>query len=86
VANRLAQNTMMRRLCDDLDIPLLDVTSALQARFEQGENVYFPDDSHINETGHAVVAEALAAFLAEAPLASAPHHRPILVSRRQTAR
>jgi hypothetical protein len=64
-ANRLAQNAMMRRLCDELAIPLLDLTSALQARFEQGENVYFPDDSHINEAGHAVVAQALAAFLAE---------------------
>jgi hypothetical protein len=28
-----------------------------------GENVYFPDESHLNETGHAVVADALAAFL-----------------------
>ena len=62
--NRLAQNRMMRRLCEELGVPLLDVTDALQARFEQGENVYFTDDSHINETGHGVVADALAAFIA----------------------
>jgi lysophospholipase L1-like esterase len=62
--NRLAQNRMMRRLCDELGVPLLDMTEPLQARFEQGENVYFPDDSHINETGHGVVADALATFIA----------------------
>ena len=61
--NRLAQNRMMRRLCGELGVPLLDMTEPLQTRFELGENVYFPDDSHINETGHGVVAEALAAFL-----------------------
>jgi len=25
--------------------------------------VYFPDESHLNETGHAIVAAALASFL-----------------------
>jgi hypothetical protein len=28
-----------------------------------GENVYFPDESHLNEAGHRVVAETLAKFL-----------------------
>jgi lysophospholipase L1-like esterase len=44
-------------------IRCLDTTDALQARVWSGENVYFPDESHLNETGHAVVADALAAFL-----------------------
>jgi hypothetical protein len=61
--NRLAQNRMMRRFCDERGIPLLDTTDALTARFLGGENVYFPDESHLNETGHAVVADALAAYL-----------------------
>jgi lysophospholipase L1-like esterase len=61
--NRLAQNRMMRELCERLQIPFLDTTAALQARLESGENVYFPDESHLNETGEAVVADTLAAFL-----------------------
>ena len=33
-------------------------------QFTQGDNVYFPDESHLNERGQAVVADALAAYLA----------------------
>ena len=62
--NREAQNRLMRRFCDERGIPLLDTTDALTARFRSGENVYFPDESHLNEHGHAVVAGALADFLA----------------------
>ena len=61
--NRLAQNRLMQRFCDERGIPLLDTTEALTARFTAGENVYFPDESHLNERGHAVVADALAAYL-----------------------
>ena len=61
--NRLAQNRLMQRFCDERGIPLLDTTGALTARFTAGENVYFPDESHLNERGHAVVADALAAYL-----------------------
>lgn len=61
--NRLAQNRLMRQFCDERGIALLDTTDALTARFLDGENVYFPDESHLNETGHAVVADALAAYL-----------------------
>ena len=67
--NRLAQNALMRELCEGAGIPFLDTTSALEARLETGENVYFPDESHFNETGQAVVADALAAFLREQGLA-----------------
>ncbi len=61
--NRLAQNHLMREFCAESGIPFLDMTPALAARVAQGENVYFPDESHLNETGEAVVADALAAFL-----------------------
>jgi len=61
--NRLAQNTMMQRLCDESGIRFLDTTEALSIRLRAGENVYFPDESHLNETGHRIVADALAKFL-----------------------
>jgi len=63
--NRLAQNRMMRAFCEANGISLLDATDALQARFLTGANVYFPDESHLNETGHAIVADALAQFLSK---------------------
>jgi len=61
--NRLAQNTLMRRFCEQRGISFLDTTDILTARFLSGENVYFPDESHLNERGHAVVAGALAVHL-----------------------
>lgn len=67
--NRLAQNHMIAELCDRAAIPYLDTTPMLTARLEAGENVYFPDESHFNETGQLVVADALAAFVRERGLA-----------------
>jgi lysophospholipase L1-like esterase len=61
--NRLAQNHLMREFCERAQIPFVDTTDALSARVEAGDNVYFPDESHLNETGQAIVAETLAAFL-----------------------
>lgn len=61
--NRLAQNAMMRDLCESAGIPFLDTTPALQRRVELGDNVYFPDESHLNELGQYLVAETLAGFL-----------------------
>jgi hypothetical protein len=63
LGNRLALNLMMRDFCARAGIAFLDTTSALEARLAEGENVYFPDDSHLNETGEAVVAQTLARFL-----------------------
>jgi lysophospholipase L1-like esterase len=61
--NRLAQNAMMRDLCESAGIPFLDTTPALQRRVELGDNVYCPDESHLNELGQYLVAETLAGFL-----------------------
>jgi lysophospholipase L1-like esterase len=61
--NRLVQNMMLRDLCETAGIRFLDTTPALERRVESGDNVYFPDDSHFNELGHALVAETLAGFL-----------------------
>ena len=63
--NRLAHNTLLERFCEESGIPFLDVTEVLRQRVDAGENMYFPDDSHLNEAGSAVVAERLAAFLEE---------------------
>jgi lysophospholipase L1-like esterase len=63
--NRLTQNAMMRELCESNGIPFLDTTSVLQQHVESGENVYFPDDSHLNESGLDIVAGALAGFLSQ---------------------
>jgi lysophospholipase L1-like esterase len=61
--NRLAQNDLMRRFCQEAGIPFLDLTADLQERVERGETMYFPDDSHLNEAGEAVAATVLADFL-----------------------
>jgi lysophospholipase L1-like esterase len=61
--NRLALNDLMRRFCEESGILFLDTTDSLIARLEAGDNVYFPDDSHLNDVGQAVVAAALADFL-----------------------
>ena len=62
-ANRLAQNRLMRRFCAEAGIPFLDTTDGLEGAVAAGENMYFPDDSHLNEQGEAVVAQLLAEFL-----------------------
>ena len=62
-ANRLAQTTLMQRFCAKAGIAFLDTTPALMARVSAGENVYFPDESHLNEAGEAILADTLAAYL-----------------------
>ena len=66
LANRLAQNQLLTQLCAEAGIPFLDTTPILGARVATGENVYFPDESHLNEAGEALIAESLAAFLQSA--------------------
>ena len=61
--NRLVQNRMLQELCVEAQIPFLDTTDALRARVDAGDNVYFPDESHLNEAGEGVVADVLARFL-----------------------
>ncbi|MDP2320978.1 MAG: hypothetical protein Q8O42_16745 [Acidobacteriota bacterium] len=63
LANRLAQNQMVAQLCAEAGIPFLDTTPALAARAAAGENVYFPDESHLNQAGEALIAEQLAEFI-----------------------
>ena len=62
-ANRLAQNHLVQRFCERAGIPFVDATPVLERRVQSGENMYFPDDSHLNESGESVLAETLAAWL-----------------------
>ena len=62
-ANRLAQNHMMRRFCEQAGIRFVDSTPALERFVQSGENAYFPDESHLNEAGEAVLADTIAALL-----------------------
>ena len=41
----------------------MDVTAALEARVVAGDNMYFPDDAHLNEAGQSIVADTLTAFM-----------------------
>jgi lysophospholipase L1-like esterase len=61
--NRLAQNEMMRGLCEEAGILFLDLTPAIQHQIEQGNSVYFPDDAHWNAAGQERAARELAEFL-----------------------
>jgi len=63
LGNRRAQNALMRNFCLAHGIRFLDATGALEARVRGGDNVYFPDESHLNETGHAIVASTLSSWL-----------------------
>jgi len=62
-ANRLAQNALLREFCGRSGIPFVDASEALDAAMRNGVNVYFPDDSHLNETGQAIVAKTIQTFL-----------------------
>ena len=66
-ANRLATNQLLAEFCASENIPMLDLTDALQEKAESGTAVYFPDDGHWNATGHEVVARELARFLQKLP-------------------
>lgn len=65
--NRLAQNEMLQAFCAQEKIPMLDLTPLLQREVEAGHEVYFPDDSHWNASGHDLAARELAKFLALQP-------------------
>ena len=66
-ANRLVQNQMLADFCAKENIPMLDLTPALQQKGESGTAVYFSDDEHWNAAGQEVAASELATFLGRLP-------------------
>lgn len=53
----------VRQFCATEAIPCLDLTEALRAEAQQGQQLYFPIDIHWNEPGHALVAEIVSDYL-----------------------
>ena len=66
-ANGLVQNQMLADFCAKENIPMLDLTPALQQKVESGTAVYFSDDEHWNAAGQEVAASQLATFLRHLP-------------------
>ncbi len=66
-ANRLVQHEMLQAFCAQEKIPMLDLTPLLEREVEAGHNMYFPDDSHWNASGHDLAARELAKFLSLQP-------------------
>jgi len=60
---RLALNELLRDFCAANDIPMLDLTDALEKEVSAGREVFFPDDTHWSEVGHEIAARELAKFL-----------------------
>jgi len=57
----------MRDFCDAEGLACLDPLSEFQARAAAGEQLYYTTDIHLNARGNAVLADWLAAWLAENP-------------------
>jgi hypothetical protein len=64
----------LRAWSEETGVPLLDLTEPLQAAARAGMIPWFWGDTHWNEIGHAVAAEALAAWeLVRTAARSSPH-------------
>ena len=57
----------MRDFCDAEGLACLDPLPEFQARAAAGEQLYYATDIHLNARGNAVLADWLAAWLAENP-------------------
>lgn len=55
----------MHDLCAELDLRCYDLHDVFSERAERAEALYFADDMHLNPHGNAVLAEALAVWLAD---------------------
>jgi hypothetical protein len=49
----------MRQYCEILNVPYVDATAALRAATAEGELVYIPFDTHLNDRGHEIVADLI---------------------------
>jgi len=74
--DKLAQlsqgRSQMTRFCDEQGLPCLDVTTALQETALSGENVFWPDDLHLNVLGNQVIANSVWEFLLTHSLVAEP--------------
>jgi lysophospholipase L1-like esterase len=56
----------LKRACEEQGVPFLDPLEALRAAEAAGRSGYFPEDGHWNETGHAIAARTIAAWVRQA--------------------
>jgi lysophospholipase L1-like esterase len=56
-------NKVLAKMCDTLNIPFLDLTTALKEAARKGDDVYYYDNQHWNRKGHQVVAETISKFI-----------------------
>jgi hypothetical protein len=53
----------IKKFCRDESIRCLDLTPILKEHALKGEQAYFTDDSHFNDNGHKIAAQAIYAYL-----------------------
>jgi lysophospholipase L1-like esterase len=61
-------NQVLLKLCNDLAIPFLDMTSTFEQSDDPGRFYLWPKDPHTNEQGHAEIAKALQNMICRPPL------------------
>jgi lysophospholipase L1-like esterase len=61
-------NQVLDKLCNDLAIPFLDMTSTFEQSDDPGRFYLWPRDPHTNEEGHAEMAKALQDMICRFPL------------------
>lgn len=86
VQQQAACRRAIHQVCDELHVPLCDLTQTLIAAKSRDpqRRLTFEYDFHWNERGHEVAGDALARFLAR-ELALQPAARPMSESRRSTS-
>ena len=57
----LAPYHLMRRLCEDLEIPLVDGNEVMSAR--RSDQIFYRRDAHLNALGNRILAEEVERFL-----------------------
>lgn len=58
------QRQVMEGLMKELHIPFLNLCPTFEERAAQGETLYYPYDTHWNQKGHDLAAEAISNFIA----------------------
>jgi hypothetical protein len=64
----------VRRTCEDLDIPFLDLTPILRREEQSGHRLYWNYDEHMRGEGYLLVGEVLARWWRSLPAPPSPCH------------
>ncbi|MBC8288988.1 MAG: hypothetical protein H8E37_01610, partial [Planctomycetes bacterium] len=55
----------LKKLCENWQVSFVDMTEPLKKLASQGEMVYLPYETHLSDSGHALVAEHLVEVLSQ---------------------